>query len=191
MLEIGKTLISLDVLQKRFCCDLSACKGACCIHGDSGAPLNEDEKEVLKKVYPDVKKFMREEGIKAVEEQGLSIVDSEGDTVTPLINKGECAFVVFENGVSLCAIEMAHKSGIIDWLKPLSCHLYPIRIKSYKSFDAVNFDTWDICYSALEKGRGLGLPAYVFVKDALIRAYGQDWFDQLDYAAKNLNLDEL
>ncbi len=191
MLEIGKTLISLDVLQKRFCCDLSACKGACCVHGDSGAPLNEDEKEILKKVYPDVKKFMREEGIKAVEEQGVSVVDSEGDTVTPLINKGECAFVVFENGVSLCAIEMAHKSGIIDWLKPLSCHLYPIRIKSYKSFDAVNFDTWDICSPALKKGRGLGLPAYVFVKDALIRAYGEDWFDQLDYAAKNLNLDEL
>lgn len=191
MLEIGKTLISLDVLQKRFCCDLSACKGACCVHGDSGAPLTDDEKDILKKVYPDVKEFMSDKGIKAIEEQGLSIVDSEGDTVTPLINKGECAFVVFENGVSLCAIEMAHKSGKIDWLKPLSCHLYPIRIKSYKSFDAVNFDTWDICDPALTKGRDLNLPVYIFVKDALIRAYGQDWFEKLDYAAKNLNLDEL
>ena len=191
MLEIGKTLISLDVLQKKFCCDLSVCKGACCVHGDSGAPLMPEEKEILARVYPDVKEFMRKEGRKAVSEQGLFVVDSEGDTVTPLINKGECAFVVFENGVALCAIEIACQKGRIDWLKPLSCHLYPIRIKSYKTFDAVNYDSWDICQAALVKGEKLGLPVYVFVKDALIRAYGQDWFDQLDYAAKNLNLDEL
>lgn len=190
MLEIGKTLISLDVLQKKFCCDLTACKGACCVHGDSGAPLRDEEIQLLKQVFPKVKKYMREEGLRAVSEQGLTTVDSDGDTVTPLINKGECAFVVFENGVAICAIERAFRAGEIEWLKPLSCHLYPIRIKPYKHYDAVNYDKWDICKPAVSKGEELKLPVYVFVKDALIRAYGQEWYDQLDYAAKNLNLEE-
>ena len=191
MLEIGKTLISLDVIQKKFCCNLSACSGACCVHGDSGAPLSPEETVILEKVYPVVSKFMREEGKKAVEEQGISVVDSDGDTVTPLINKGECAFVVFDQDIALCAIELAFKAGLIEWLKPLSCHLYPIRIKAYKHYDAINFDSWDICDPAVVKGESIGLPVYVFVKDALIRAYGQDWFDQLDYAAKNLDLDKI
>jgi hypothetical protein len=191
MIEIGKTLISLDVLQKKFCCNLSACLGTCCVQGDSGAPLTQEEVGALKKVFPIVKEFMRKEGIQAVADQGLSIVDSDGDTVTPLINKGECAFVVYENGIALCSIELAFKAGRSDWMKPVSCHLYPIRIKKYKYYDAVNYDSWDICEPALKKGKELGLPAYVFVKEALIRHYGQEWFDQLDYAAKNLNLDEL
>ena len=191
MLEIGKTLVSLDVIQKKFCCDLSACMGSCCIHGDSGAPLRPEEEGILKKAYPVIRDFMREEGRQAVIEQGLSVVDTDGDIVTPLINKKECAFVVFENGIALCAIELAYKAGLTDWLKPLSCHLYPVRIKSYKRYDAVNFDVWDICAPAIDKGKEIGLPVYVFIKDALIRAYGEDWFNQLDYAAKNLALDEL
>ena len=191
MLEIGKTLVSLDVIQKRFCCNLSACLGACCVHGDSGAPLTGEETEILKRVYKDVSSFMREEGRQAVREQGLSIVDPDGDTVTPLINKGECAFVVFENGIALCAIELAYRAGLISWMKPLSCHLYPIRVKSYKHYDAVNYDKWDICDPAVKKGDEIGLPVYVFVKEALIRAYNEEWFKQLDYAAKNLDLDEI
>ncbi len=190
MLEIGKTLVSLDVLQKRFCCNLSACLGACCVQGDSGAPLTPDEIYRLEKIYPQVRGFMREEGIQAVSGQGISIMDSDGDTVTPLINQGECAFVVFENSVALCSIELACKAGLTNWLKPVSCHLYPIRIKKYKHYDAVNYNSWDICKPALGKGKTIGLPVYVFVKEALIRYYGQDWFDQLDYAAKNLDLDE-
>lgn len=191
MLEIGKTLVSLDILQKKFCCNLSACLGACCVHGDSGAPLRSEEKEILEQIYPKVAKFMREEGRQAILEQGVFVVDSDGDTVTPLIKMEECAFVVFENGVALCAIELASKAGVSDWLKPLSCHLYPIRIKQYKYYDAVNYDTWDICTPAIIKGEEIGLPVYVFVKDALIRAYGQNWFDELDYAAKNLDLDKI
>ena len=190
MLEIGKTLISLDVIRKKFCCDLSACAGACCVKGDSGAPLNDEETEILEQVYPSVRKFMREEGINTVERQGLYVIDSDGETVTPLINKGECAYVVFENGIALCAIEMAHKAGLTHWKKPLSCHLYPVRIKHYKHYDAVNFDSWDICSPAHVKGRELGLPVYVFVREALERAYGAEWFEQLDYAARNLEVDE-
>lgn len=190
MLEIEKTLISLDVLRKKFCCDLSACAGACCVKGDSGAPLNKDELGIIEEVYPSVRQFMREEGIDTVDRQGLYVIDYERETVTPLINKGECAYVVFENGIALCAIEMAYKAGLTDWKKPLSCHLYPIRIKHYKHYDAVNFDSWDICSPALAKGNELGLPVYVFVREALIRAYGSEWFEHLDYAARNLEVDE-
>ena len=189
MLEIGKTLVSLDVLSKQFCCDLAACKGACCVYGDSGAPLTEQESQNLERDYSTIAPYMRPEGIQAVEKLGVHLIDEDKDMVTPLVNKEECAYVVFENGVALCAIEQAGRDGVIDWLKPLSCHLYPIRIKKYKHYDAVNFDEWDICKLANEKGKKLGLPAYVFVKDALIRSYGQDWYDQLDYAAKNLELE--
>jgi len=190
MLEIGKTLISLDVLQKKFCCNLSECMGACCVHGDSGAPLRDEETVILENIYPIISNFMRDEGRKAVSEQGLFIVDDDNETVTPLINKGECAFVVFENNIALCAIELSYKAGLTEWLKPVSCHLYPIRIKHYKKYDAVNYDSWDICKPALEKGKSLSLPVYVFAREALVRLYGTDWYDQLDYAAKNLDLEE-
>lgn len=189
MLEIGKTLISLDLITKKFCCDLPACLGACCVYGDSGAPLSDDEIQKLEDSYPEVKPYLRSEGIKTIEEQGLHIIDSDGDAVTPLINQGECAFVIFENGISFCGIEKAYRDGKIAWMKPVSCHLYPVRIKEYKSYDAVNYDEWEICQPALKNGNELGLPVYQFVKEALIRKYGQDWYDQLDYAAKNLHLD--
>lgn len=189
MLEIDKTLISLDVISKRFCCDLASCLGACCVHGDSGAPLKQEELAHLEAVFPEVKPYLRAEGLAAIEEQGLHVVDTDGDRVTPLINQGECAYVVFENGLALCGIEMAFRDGKTNWMKPLSCHLYPIRIKEYKQYDAVNYDEWDICRPALKKGEKLGLPVYLFAREALIRAYGQDWFDQLDYAAKNLDLE--
>lgn len=189
MLEIGKTLISLDVITKKFCCDLTSCLGSCCVHGDSGAPLNSKELELIEEVYPVVKPYLRPEGIKAIEELGRYVIDGEDEPVTTLVNEGECAYVIFENGISFCGIEKAYRDGKITWIKPLSCHLYPIRIKEYKNYDAVNYDEWEICRSALKKGKGLGLHVYLFVKDALIRAYGEEWFDQLDYAAKNLDLE--
>jgi len=189
LLEIGKTLISLEVINKIFCCDLASCLGGCCYYGDSGAPLRNEELISLEEVYPQVKPYLRKEGIAAIEDQGLYVVDSENDTVTPLINNGECAYVVFENGISFCGIEKAFRDGRITWMKPLSCHLYPIRIKEYKHYDSVNYDEWEICHSALIKGKRLGLPVYQFVKEALIRAYGEDWFKQLDYAAKNLEFE--
>lgn len=159
------------------------------MHGDSGAPLTEDEVKILDEYYSKIKSYLRPEGLKAIEEQGPYIKDCDGETVTSLINKGECAFVIFEDGMSFCGIEKACRNGKIPWIKPLSCHLYPIRIKKYKHYDAVNYDEWDICRSALKKGKGLGLPVYLFVKDALIRAYGKEWFEQLDYAAKNLDFE--
>jgi len=189
MLEIGKTLVSLDVISKSFCCDLAACKGACCVYGDSGAPLTDQEQHDLEKEIGFIEPYMREEGKQAIKDQGLHVVDVEKDTVTPLIEQQECAFVVFENGTALCAIEMAYRDKKIAWMKPLSCHLYPIRIKKYKHFEAVNYDVWDICRPALKKGSDLSLPVYGFLKEALIRVYGSEWFEQLDYAAKNLELE--
>ena len=129
MISIGKTLSSRAVFEDAFCCDLSRCKGACCIEGDAGAPLSKEEVQVLKDIYPSVKPYLRPEGIAAIEEQGTSVIDSDGEDVTPLIQGKECAFVTFsDKGVAQCGIEQAHTAGDIDFIKPLSCHLYPIRV---------------------------------------------------------------
>ncbi|HTL81665.1 MAG TPA: DUF3109 family protein [Bacteroidia bacterium] len=185
MIEIGKTLISDDVVEKQFVCDLNACKGACCVLGDSGAPLEEEETKILDEIYDKVKPYMTEQGIKAVEKQGKWIVDSDGDRVTPLVggNK-ECAYTVFENGIALCGIEKAWKDGKVKWQKPISCHLYPVRISTYKKFEAVNYEKWKICKPACDCGEKLQVPVYKFVKTALIRKYGGEWYKQLEEAAK-------
>jgi hypothetical protein len=187
MLEIGKTLVSLDVLRKTFCCNLHACKGSCCILGDAGAPLTITEAGDLEDYLDELSPYLRVEGLLSIIEQGAFVYDTDGEIVTPLINNKECAFTVFEEGIASCAIERAFHDDAVPFNKPVSCHLYPIRIKSFEGFDAVNYDVWDICKPATEEGARNGLPAYLFVKDALIRKYGVDWFEQLDYAAKNLD----
>jgi len=182
MIEIGKTLISQDILEKKFVCDLSACKGACCIEGDAGAPVTEEEKAILDDIYEDVKPFMRPIGIKAVEEQGKYIKDPwDAETVTPLVNEKECAYVTFDDkGTALCSIEQAHKAGKIDFKKPISCHLYPVRITSYTAYDAVNYDQWDICSPACACGSELNVKVYKFLKESLTRKYGEEWYAQLE-----------
>lgn len=185
MIQIGKTLISEDILEKEFVCNLNACKGACCVEGDSGAPLLESETSILEKIQDSIKPYLRPEGIQAIEEQGSWTADSDGDLVTPLVNNAECAYVVFdENGTTLCGIEKAWKDGVVSFRKPVSCHLYPIRIKSYPSFDAVNYDKWDICSDACTLGAELKVPVYQFAKDSLIRRYGEDWYEELTTVAK-------
>ncbi|MCK9325964.1 MAG: DUF3109 family protein [Bacteroidales bacterium] len=188
MLEIDQTLISFEVLRKQFCCDLKACKGACCVYGDSGAPLTVDETGLLDDHLDDLRPYMRQEGLEAVLEQGLYVTDTDGELVTPLVNGGECAYVVFEDGVALCAIEKAWQDKAIPFRKPVSCHLYPIRIKSYRQYDAVNYDQWDICQPALTLGEKDNVSLHMFLKDALVRKYGEDWFEQLDYAVKHLDI---
>ncbi|HBX50044.1 MAG: hypothetical protein A2275_17725 [Bacteroidetes bacterium RIFOXYA12_FULL_35_11] len=190
MLQIENTIISLDVLEKKFCCDLQKCKGCCCVNGDSGAPLTIEETGILSDIYPEIKKYLREEGIHAIESNGLFYTDSEFDQVTMLINGKECAFTIIEDGIYKCAIEKAFYNGDIDFQKPLSCHLYPIRIKKHSRFEAVNYNEWVLCKPALQNGEELNIPLYIAVKDALIRKYGQEWFDQLDYAAKNLKIEK-
>lgn len=182
MLQIDDKVISFDILQKKFSCDLKKCKGACCVHGDSGAPLEDKETEILKNIYPLVKPFMRQEGIEAVEQQGTHVIDSDGDKVTPLVNGKECSYVVFEDGIAFCAIEKAYIAKAIDFQKPISCHLYPIRVTKYKGFEAVNYHCWDICKHALTKGRKTETSLFVFLKEPLVRNYGSDWFEKLKIA---------
>jgi hypothetical protein len=183
MLAIGETLVSEELLEKKFVCDLTACKGACCVKGDYGAPLEDNELEVLDKVYPKVKPYLSERGIQAIEKQGKYIRYSRREWVTPLIQGKECAYTVFDNGVAKCGIEKAWLDGKIDFQKPVSCHLYPVRINRMKSgVDSVNYDRWSICKAACKLGESLKVPVYKFLKAALVRKYGQEWYDQLDAA---------
>jgi hypothetical protein len=185
MIAIDNTLISEDVLEKKFVCDLNACKGACCVAGDSGAPLDKDELKTLDGVLEKVKPYMTKKGLKAVEKNGCYVIDGDGDYTTTLVSEGaECAFVFFDdNKIAKCAIEQAYLDKKIDWQKPISCHLYPIRIKRTKTYEAVNYDKWSVCKPACECGEKLDVPVYKFLKTPLIRKYGKDWYKQLEKTA--------
>jgi hypothetical protein len=186
MLEIERTIVSLDILEKKFLCDLLKCKGACCVEGDSGAPVTTDEVNAIQEAYSEFKVYLPEHHQKEIEKQGFSVIDIEGDLVTPLVNNEQCAFSIEENGILKCAIEKAFLDGKITFRKPISCHLFPIRIKEYKRFDAVNYEQIDICKPGRECGKSEKLPLFVFLKEPLIRKYGQDWYEQLAYAAENM-----
>ncbi|MBK5285224.1 MAG: DUF3109 family protein [Bacteroidia bacterium] len=179
MIAIGNTLVSEDLLEKKFVCDLNACKGACCVKGDFGAPLEKDELPVLNDIFDKVKPFLSERGIKAIEKQGKYVRFEKDEWVTPLVEGKECAYTVFENGIAKCGIEKANQAGIIDFRKPVSCHLYPVRITRKKGFDAVNYDKWSVCNAACKLGEELKVPVYKFLETSLVRKYGQEWYDQL------------
>ncbi len=186
MFQLGKAIISEDIIEKEFVCNLSACKGACCIEGEAGAPVTEDETEILKEIYPKVKPFLRTEGVQSIEEQGTYIKTAQGELETPLVNGKECAYVTFtENGTASCGIEDAYNAGEVDFRKPISCHLYPVRIQDYSEFSAINYHRWPICDDACTLGKELQVPIYKFVKDALIRKYGEDWYAELEKVAEN------
>ena len=187
MFQLGKTIVSEDIIEKDFVCNLSACKGACCIDGDAGAPLTEDETKILKDIYPKVKPFLREEGIQVIEEHGTHIITAFGDLETPLIEGADCAYVIYDdNKTALCGIEEAYNKGEISWKKPISCHLYPIRVKEYSEFSAVNYNRWDICDDACTLGKELQVPVYKFVKEALIRKFGANWYKELEQVAQKM-----
>ncbi|MDY0780427.1 DUF3109 family protein [Tenacibaculum sp. IB213877] len=188
MFQLGKTIVSEDIIEKEFVCNLSACKGACCIEGDAGAPLEENEAKILDDIYSKVKPFLRPEGIKAIEQQGTWIKSDFGELETPLINDAECAYVIFDKkGTALCAIEEAYNKGIVDWKKPVSCHLYPVRVKDFSEFASVNYHKWEICDDACTLGKELQVPIYKFVKEALIRKFGQHWYAELEKVAEKNN----
>jgi hypothetical protein len=185
MFQLGKTIVSESLVEKEFVCNLSACKGACCIDGDAGAPLEKEETKILENIYPIVKPFLRKEGVDAIENQGTWITSGFGELETPLINGADCAYVIFDdNNTALCAIEEAYNQGLVDWKKPISCHLYPVRIKDYSEFSAVNYHKWEICDDACSLGKELQVPVYKFVKQALIRKFGEDWYDELEKVAE-------
>ena len=179
MIQIGKTIISLDLLESRFVCDLEKCKGECCVYGDSGAPLEEEEVDILYKIYPSVKPYLRDEGIRTIEKNGTSFIDSDGDNVTPLIEGKECAYTYYEGEIVKCAIEKAFNDNVIKFRKPISCHLYPARLIKYPEFTAVNYNRIDLCKSAIEKGMKENIQLFVFLKESLIRKFGIKWYNEL------------
>jgi Protein of unknown function (DUF3109) len=181
MISIGKTLISDDVIEEKFVCDLQKCKGACCVEGISGAPLTQEEAKILEDIFDKVKPYLTPQGLKAINKYGLHLTDDDGDLVTPLVNgTDECAFTIFENGTAFCGIEKAWKDGVINFRKPVSCHLYPIRITEHKNYDAVNYSEWELCAPACKLGKKLKVPVYKFLKEALIRKYGEVWYAELE-----------
>jgi len=183
MIEVLNTLVDEDLLTESFVCHLDKCKGACCVEGDAGAPLERNELAVLEEIYPQVKPYMTAKGIQAVEEYGNWVKDDEGDYTTPCVDGNkECAYVMWEDGISKCAIERAYLDGKIAWKKPVSCHLYPIRITAYPEFDVLHYDRWHICSSACSFGRELKVPVFRFLKEPLIRKYGEEWYDELEEA---------
>tara|TARA_R110000868_G_scaffold82956_7_gene234065 strand:- start:50628 stop:51197 length:570 start_codon:yes stop_codon:yes gene_type:complete len=184
MFQIGKTLVSEEIIDNDFVCNLTACKGACCIDGDAGAPLEDKETEILVDIYQDVKPFLRPEGIAVIEKDGAFVKGDDGEWETPLVNGSECAYVVFsDNGTAKCGLEDAYNAGVTKWKKPVSCHLYPIRIREYSEFTAVNYHKWEICDPACSLGSELQVPIYKFVKDALVRKFGKIWYAELEKVA--------
>lgn len=180
MIQINDTIISELLLEKRFVCNLNACKGACCVEGDAGAPLLEDELDELERVFPYVKEYLTDESIEALETD-LYTIDTDGDFVTQLVNGKECAFVFFdENNITKCSIEQAYLDGKVSFKKPISCHLFPVRLKEFKSFTAVNYEDIEICKDACELGEKLGVKTYQFLKEPLIRKFGEKWFNELE-----------
>jgi len=180
MIQIDDALLSEDLFSKRFVCDLGACKGACCVEGDSGAPLEAEEVGKLEEALDDIKPYMRQEGIDRVEETGVFTIDVDGEYVTPLVNDEECAFVSFDkNGTAKCSIEQAHRDGKTDFLKPISCHLYPIRLTQLKDYVALNYHYWPICDPARSCGAKLDVKVFKFLKEPITRKFGEDFFDKL------------
>jgi hypothetical protein len=184
MLQIDNTIVSINLIEQRFACDLGACRGCCCRYGDSGAPLTKEEALILEKIWTDVKPLLRPEGIKAIEENGTSITDFEGECVTPLVGNEECAYTIIENGIWLCGIERAWFNRTITFRKPLSCHLFPVRVKNYADFKAVNFEEWPICRPAVTEGTEKNIMLYRFLREPLERAFGREWYEKLQFAAE-------
>lgn len=181
MMVINNVLVSEDIAERDFVCDLAKCKGACCVEGDAGAPLEEKEIGELEEAIEGIRPFLTEEGKKAIERSGCFDYDSDGEYVTPLVEGRECAFAIFDqNDVASCGIEKAFENGVTDFRKPVSCHLYPVRVEKHTHNEAMNYHRWSICDPARELGDKLNVPVYKFVKEALIRQYGENWYEELE-----------
>lgn len=185
MFQIQDTLVSLDLVERFFCCDLEKCLGACCIDGDAGAPITPDEQQELEKVLPVVWDDLLPRAQQEIQEHGVAYRDQEGDLVTAIIDGRNCAFSCYEpGGVCSCAIEKAYRQGRTTFRKPISCHLYPVRVKQHDGFVAVNYHRWKICKSAEVLGRKLHMRAYEFLREPLIARFGQSWYDELVFNCK-------
>ena len=185
MILIDDTLLSTELFDRKFCCDLKACKGACCVEGESGAPLAPDELEEVERAFPVIRDRLKPESLAVIEKEGLHVVDADGDHVTPIVEGKECVYATFdEDGTAKCAFEQAHLEGKLEWRKPISCHLYPIRLTQLKDLIAVNYHRWPICESAITCGVGLDLSVLQFCRSSLERRFGAPWFEEASKAEK-------
>lgn len=187
LVEIEDKIIATQIFEKQFVCDLSACKGACCIEGDGGAPATAAEVQIIEENLSKIMPFMQPEGITAIRENGVAYLDKELEPAITLVQNKACAFVYFDaSKTAKCAIEKAHRDGHIDFIKPISCHLYPIRTKQFGAYTALNYETWDICEPACACGEKLSVPVYKFLKEPLIRAFGAAFYQELQIVATEL-----
>ena len=188
LVEIGNKIVSTDIFSEQFTCDLNKCKGACCVKGNGGAPLNEKELDKIQNNIEKIKPYMSKSGIETVNREGIYYLDEEDTPATKLIDKKECCFVYFdEDEIAKCSIETAYKAGDINFNKPESCHLYPIRTKEFNEFTAINYETWDICSPACSLGKSLKVPVYQFLKEPIIRVFGSSFFEELTKVDQELN----
>ena len=188
MIIVQDKLVSDELVSQQFICNLNACKGACCWEGDSGAPLEKEELPILDRIFESIKPFLSPAGIAAIEEQGKYVWFDEADEWgTTLIDNGPCAYMTFDaKGTAQCGIEQAWRAGVVDFKKPISCHLYPIRVDKNEvtGFEALNYHRWQICSAACTLGEKEQVPVYRFLKEAIIRKYGEDFYEELDGAAQ-------
>lgn len=180
MLQIGEALVSLDLIEQFFCCNLDKCLGECCIEGDAGAPISKQEYEKIKEILPEIWNDLLPQAQEVIKQQGVGYIDEEGDLVTSIVDGKNCVFTCYgNNGMCYCAIEKAYREGRIDYYKPISCHLYPVRLTEYPTFTAVNYHHWKICKAAEALGRKENIRLYQFLKEPLIRRFGKEWYDEL------------
>ncbi len=181
MTIVDNIIVASDVIGEDFVCDLHKCKGACCVEGDLGAPLEEDELSAVDSVLDVVKPYLSQEAIDVLEAEGGYLIDEEGDYSTTTIDNKECAFAFYDSsGILKCSIEQAWKDGKTDFRKPVSCHLYPVRVTKLEDHEALNYERWHICSPACDLGKELKVPVYKFLKEALVRKYGEDWYEKLE-----------
>ena len=190
LVEIQDKIVSTQIFERQFVCDLNACKGACCIEGNGGAPVTKEEVDIMEANLDKIRPYMRPEGIAAIEAQGVVYEDDDYEPATTLVNGKECAFVYFDQtNTAKCAIEKAHREGQIDFIKPISCHLYPIRTKQFNEYTALNYEQWDICEPACACGEQLDVPVYKFLKEPLIRAFGPEFYKELEVVSRELDME--
>ncbi|MCE2616912.1 MAG: DUF3109 family protein [Phocaeicola sp.] len=187
MIQVGDVVVSLDIFREKFLCDLDKCHGACCVEGDAGAPLELNEVTQIEKALPQIWDDLSLKARRVINKQGVSYVDEEGDMVTSIVNGKDCVFTCYDDkGCCFCALEKAYRAGKIMFCKPISCYLYPIRIKDFGKVKGINYNRWDICKSAVIKGEQANLPIYKFLKDPLVRKFGAEWYRELELTAEEL-----
>jgi Protein of unknown function (DUF3109) len=187
LVGIQDKIVSFDLFEKRFVCDLSACKGACCIEGTGGAPISMEEIDILEEELEAIKPFMLPEGIAAVDAHGVFYMEDATEASVTLLENEACAFVVYdEKGIAKCAIDNAYRAGVTDFKKPISCHLYPIRVTKTETMEALNFHEWNVCEPACACGSELNVKVFNFLKEPITRAYGEDFYNEMVEVEKEL-----